>query len=121
MSDQDLLTEKIDRYGALLEEQKQLYKEIVDLMHKNNFARHFGKEYEASLCRVEKKEFTDKEKVVALLQELKLLDKVRVPTQSTILALLTDPSVPTDAKTKLANFIRTVLQERLQIDKTESL
>lgn len=121
VSEQDLLTEKIDHYGNLLEEQKQLYKEIVDLMHKNNFARHFGKAYEASLLQVEKKEFTDKEKVVALLQKLKLFDKVRVPTQSTILALLTDPSVPADAKTALANLIRTVLQERLQINKTESL
>ena len=120
LSEQDILTEKIDRYGALLEEQKQLQKEIADLMRKNNFSRHFGKEYEASLSKIEKKEFTDKEKVVALLQELKLLDKVRVPTQSTILALLTDPSVSASAKAKLGALVHTVSQEHLQIDKTET-
>lgn len=121
VSEQDLLTEKIDRYGALLEEQKQLHKEIVELMHKNNFSRHFGKEYEASLSKEEKKEFTDKEKVMALLRRLQLLEKVLVPTQSTILALLSDPTVPADAKAQLERFVRTLSLEHLQIDKTESL
>ena len=116
---QDVLTEKIDRYGAILQEEKQLRKEIIDLMHENNFSRHFGKQYQASFSQEEKKELVEKKQVLDILRASNLLDKVRVPTQSTILALLTDPTVPAEVKTKLMTCVKTALQEKLQIDPIE--
>ena len=118
-SELDLLSEKIDRCGTLLEEAKALEKEIISLMKKNNFERHFGKNYKAELSRMEKLEFTDKEKVVELLRTLKLITKVLVPTQSTVAGLLTDPAVPLAAKEKLNAFAKKSEEESLKIQRTE--
>lgn len=117
-SEQEILSEKIDRCGALLDEAKSLQKEIISLMRKNNFERHFGKQYKAELSRVEKLEFTDKEKVVELLRTLKLLAKVLVPTQSTVAGLLTDTAVPAEAKAKLQAFAKK--EEDIQINLTKA-
>ena len=118
-NEQDILSEKIDRCGDLLQEAKQLQKEIIELMRKNNFERHFGKNYKAELSRVEKLEFTDKEKVVELLRTLKLLSKVLVPTQSTVAGLLTDDSVSAEAKIKLQAFARSTEDLHLNLEKAD--
>lgn len=118
-SEQDVLSAKIDRCGDLLEEAKQLQQEIIALMRKNHFERHFGKQFKAELARVEKLEFTDKEKVVELLRTLKLLAKVLVPTQSTVAGLLTDASVPAQAKAQLQAFARKTEEEKLNIEKAD--
>lgn len=118
-TEQDLLSEKIDRCGALLDEAKALQKEIIALMRKNNFERHFGKNYKAELSRVERLEFTDKEKVVELLRTLKLISKVLVPTQSTVAGLLSDASVPAEAKAKLKAFAKTAEDVKLDLEKAE--
>lgn len=118
-SEQDVLSAKIDRCGDLLEEAKQLQQEIIALMRKNHFERHFGKHFKAELARVEKLEFTDKEKVVELLRTLKLLAKVLVPTQSTVAGLLTDASVPAQAKAQLQAFARKTEEEKLNIEKAD--
>ncbi len=118
-TEQDVLSEKIDRCGALLEEAKSLQQEIIALMKKNQFERHFGKNYKAELSRIEKLEFTDKEKVVELLRTLKLIAKVLVPTQSTVAGLLQDSSVPAEAKAKLKAFAKTSEQVSLEIEKSE--
>ena len=118
-SEQDVLSAKIDRCGELLEETKQLQREIIALMRKNHFERHFGKHFKAELARVEKLEFTDKEKVVELLRTLKLLAKVLVPTQSTVAGLLTDASVPAQAKAQLQAFARKTEEDKLNIEKAD--
>lgn len=118
-SEQDALSQKIDRCGALLEEAKHLQQEIIALMRKNHFERHFGKQFKAELSRVEKLEFTDKEKVVELLRTLKLLAKVLVPTQSTVAGLLADASVPAQAKAQLQAFARKTEEEKLNIEKAD--
>ena len=118
-SEQDVLSAKIDRCGELLEEAKQLQQEIIALMRKNHFERHFGKQFKAELSRVEKLEFTDKEKVVELLRTLKLLAKVLVPTQSTVAGLLADASVPAQAKAQLQAFARKTEEEKLNIEKAD--
>ena len=117
--EQELLSRKIDRCGALLDEAKALQQEIIALMKKNQFERHFGKNYQAELSRIEKLEFTDKEKVVELLRTLKLLAKVLVPTQSTVAGLLADESVPAEAKAKLQQFAKTSQEFQLHLHKTE--
>lgn len=118
-SAQDELSDKIDRCGALLDEAKQLQKEIIALMRQNNFERHFGKNYKAELSRIEKLEFTDKAKVVELLRTLKLLSKTLVPTQSTVAGLLTDASVPSAAKAKLQAFAVKTEETKLNLTKEE--
>ena len=117
-TEQDVLTDKIDRYGDLLEEAQQLKKEIIDLMKKNNFSRHFGSRYQAQLACVEKWEFTDHEKVVELLRTLKLLAKVLVPTQTTVANLLTDTTVSSAAKEQLRAFAQRKEIDDLKIEKT---
>ena len=97
----DILAEKIDRYGQLAQEQKKLRQEIIALLKANHFNHHFGTQYKAQLSHTQKTVFQDHEKVVRFLEKHKLLDKTRVPTQTTILALLDDPAVPADVKSKL--------------------
>ncbi|MGN0024284.1 MAG: RecB family exonuclease [Candidatus Avelusimicrobium sp.] len=116
---QEKLSDKIDRCGALLDEAKQLQKEIIALMRKQNFERHFGKNYKAELSRIEKLEFTDKSKVVELLRTLNLLSKTLVPTQSTVAGLLTDSSVSAQAKARLQAFIVKTQDVKLNLEKTQ--
>lgn len=116
---QDELSDKIDRCGALLDEAKQLQKEIIALMREQNFERHFGKNYKAELSRIEKLEFTDKNKVVELLRTLNLLSKTLVPTQSTVAGLLTDSSVPAQAKARLQAFTVKAQDVKLNLEKTQ--
>lgn len=119
LDDQDLLTEKIDQYGDLLTKVSQLQKEIIDLMKKNNFARHFGEHYKAELTCIEKIEFTNKEQVIELLRQLNLLKKVLVPTKSMVVGLLTDATVSANDKKKLESFMTKTQEEELKIEKTE--
>ena len=115
----DQLTEKIDRLGALTQEAEKLRREIMAQMKEEGFTRHFGTQYQAQLCATQKTIFEEKEKVLALLKKYKLLDKIRVPTQSTIAALLSDPTVPEAVKKELAALAVIISQETLQIEKTE--
>ncbi len=115
----ELLAEKIDRYGDLMQQAETLRQEIIREMKAQGFARHFGTQYQASLSTVEKTVFEDKEKVMAFLKKHKLLDKTRVPTQRTIAALLTDPAVPETVKKELAALAKTDGQDCLQLEKTE--
>ena len=116
---QDELSEKIDRCGALEDEIKKLRQEIIELLKQNHFQRHFGKNYQAELTRENRWEFTDKTKVIELLRQLQLLPKVLVPTQSTIVNLLNDPSVSAQAKETLQSLITHTQTDQLDIHKTE--
>lgn len=115
LSDQDFLTEKIDRYGDLLQELEELKREVIRLMKKNNFSRHFGQHYKAELSIAEKTTFEDKEKVMALLREQDLLGKVLVPTQSKIVALLADKTISAQTREKLQKLAHKIEQEVLQV------
>lgn len=117
---QELLAEKIDRYGELTQQAHTLRREIIEDMKAQGFTRHFGTRYRAEISSASGTVFEEKEKVVAWLKKHKLLDKTRVPTQRTIAALLTDPAVPETLKQELAAFAKTDLHETLQVEKTES-
>lgn len=117
---QDVLGEKIDRYGALTDEAATLEQEIMDLMQKNNFSRHFGKTYHAQLSENEKIQFTEPEKIVELLRKEGLLQKVLVPTKSTLLDLLNDSSVSNEIKQQIKSFIRRNTTPLLKIEKTDA-
>lgn len=114
-SDTELLTEKIDRLGALNQEEAALRAEIITLMQKLGFKRHFGSKFRAELNTVKKLEFTDKAKTITLLRHLQLLSKTLVPTQSTVEALLQDPSISEEIKTQLRALAREIEQTHLQI------
>lgn len=118
-NEQELLSDKIDRYGQITDEAAKLKEEIIKLMQSNRFSRHFGKEYSAELITNEKLEFTDKQKVVDTLKQLNLLKKVLVPTQTTIAALLDDATVPSAQKERLKALSTTAEQIDLEIKKTE--
>lgn len=116
---QDVLSAKIDRYGALQEELEKLRQEIIDLMSQQKFARHFGTHYKAEVSQKNVVTFADREAVLALLRKSGLLAKTLVPTQSTIAALLTDPSVPKDVQQQLLALAMSRLQAVLRVDKVE--
>lgn len=117
---QEILSEKIDRYGALFDETDALRKDIVSSMQQHGFTRHFGAHYQVELTHTAKTVFTKREEVLALLQKYHLLDKTRVPTQSTIAALLSDPTVPEEVKKQLTAWAQTTTQENLHVQKTDS-
>lgn len=118
-TESEILSEKIDRLGQLAGEEEKLRAEITSLMEKLGFNRHFGARFRAELTHGKKLEFTDKEKTVALLRKLGLLGKTLVPTQSTVAALLSDPSVPEAAKEQLRALARETDRPDLQITGAE--
>ncbi len=113
------LSEKIDRYGALLQETEQLKKEIVQAMKQQQFARHFGTHYKAELQTQKKISFDDHQAVLELLRKHNLLAKTLVPTQSTIMDLLNDKEVPQSVKEALEKLARTTLLENLHVEKAD--
>ncbi len=118
-SAQEILSEKIDRYGQLTEEATQLEQEIKDLMKQQQFTRHFGSSYKAELQTQTRTMFDNREAVLALLRKHNLLTKTLVPTQSTIAALLADPDVPKDVKNELARLAQVHVTEQLHIEKAD--
>lgn len=107
-TDEEILSEQIDRLGALRQEEKKLQESILSSMQKLNFKRHFGSKFRAELIAAKQAQIPAPEKMVKLLKELNLLPKTLVPTRSTVLALLEDPSVSAQAKAKL----RSLLEEK---------
>ena len=118
---QELLAEKIDKYGELTQEADQLRQEITDLMRENRFTRHFGSHYKAEITQTEKTIFSDREKVLELLRKHQLLAKTLVPTQTTIAALLKDPSVPENVKKLLSALATVQPNTTLTVEKTDAL
>ena len=63
------------------------------------------------------------QEIIALMRKnhfaLKLLAKVLVPTQSTVAGLLTDASVPAQAKAQLQAFARKTEEDKLNIEKAD--
>ena len=118
-SSQEILSEKIDRYGTLVEETEKLKKEIIEIMKQQQFMRHFGSQYKAELQARETTVFDDKEAVLKLLRKYNLLSKTLVPTQSTIAALLNDPSVPNEAKEALSKLALVRRQEILHMEEVD--
>ena len=118
-SDLDILADKIDRCGSLCDECARLKKEILDAMEQRHFERHFGKTYQAELVKSSKKTFADKQKTVDLLKKLNLLKKTLVPTQCTVEALLTDPSVPQEQKDQIQALVSETTCAELKLEKTE--
>jgi len=116
-SEPDQLSEKIDRLGELIDEQRRLEQEIIALMQKNKFARHFGKAFQAELTDEEKIQISDEEKVVALLQKLNLLEKVLAPTRTTVARLLDDETVSAQDKAKLKVLVQKINVPRLIVEK----
>jgi hypothetical protein len=118
---QDELSEKIDRCGALEEEVKKLREEILALFKQHHFQHHFGKTYQAERTETSKVEFAeaDKQKVIELLRKSRLLDKVSVPTQSTVAGLLDDPSVPSEVREQLRALAKQVSADKLVFRKTD--
>ena len=117
-SEQELLSDKIDRFGELTEEIKQLETEIISLMQKNNFEQHFGKNFKAELARVDTVSFTDDKQVVELLRTLGLLPKVLVPTKTTVLRLLADKNLSAQDKAKLQSLVKTIQELKLRVEKS---
>ena len=114
-TDGEILSDKIDRLGETLREEKRLRGEIAALMNKLGYKRHFGARFRAELEQKDKVVFDDKQKTLELLRSLKLLNKTLVPTQSSIAALLSDPAVPEEAKARLRALARTEQDTDIQI------
>ncbi len=118
-TEDELLSDKIDRLGALLREEKQLRQEIAHTMDKKGYKRHFGARFKAEIKEEKKRTFADKQKTLDTLRALGLLSKTLVPTQSTISALLDDSSVSPQAKEQLRALAEETAQTDLQITEAE--
>ncbi len=118
-SELEILAEKIDRLGELTAESEKLRREITERMHAQHFTRHFGTQYQAEIHQTEKTVWADKQRVIDFLRRKNLLIKTLVPTQSTIVALLQDPSVPEDIKKELAALGTVQTEETLTVERAE--
>ena len=79
---------------------------------------HFGG---GAQCAKEKEKtvFDDRQKTLDFLRSAGLLNKTLVPTQSSIAALLSDPSVPEESKARLRALGRQERESDLQITEAE--
>ncbi|HUT85410.1 MAG TPA: PD-(D/E)XK nuclease family protein, partial [Elusimicrobiales bacterium] len=125
-SKKDTLTCKIDKYGKLTEqfaklskEADLLKKEIVFLMNEKKLSKHFTKNYQIELAQNVSTHITDSKKLVELLKELDLINKVLVPTKSGVEKLLADKNVSQDAKNKIKKFLKTSENFNLECKKIE--
>ena len=116
---QEDLSDKIDRCGAAFSEYERLKKEIIAIMETQHFTQHFGVNYQAQLKTKPRMDFKDKQKVVDLLRSLNLLKKTLVPTQTTVEALLQDPSIPEGQKAQISALGQKVEMTDLELKKTE--
>ncbi len=114
-TEDEILSEKIDRLGEIGQEEKKLRAEIIQTMKKLGYKRQFSSKYQAEMTQHTKRIFTDKAKTVALLKQLNLLSKTLVPTQSTIEALLSDPAVSEQAKSQILALTQEENVEELNI------
>ena len=117
-SEPEVLAEKIDRLGEITQEQQKLEQEILALLQKNKFEKHFGKNFKAELVSDDKITLTDTAKVVALLQKLNLLNKTLAPTKTTIARLLSDDSVSPQDKAQLQKLVQIVKAWRVRVEKS---
>ena len=115
----DILSDKVDAYGKALREVKNLEREIIALMQKEDINRHFGKEFEVSLSKEENLDFTDRQKVVEILKEFNLLGKTLVPTLGKIKALLESDFIKPEQRDALLKLARYSTQYKLNCSKTE--
>ncbi|WP_041691269.1 RecB family exonuclease [Elusimicrobium minutum] len=119
VTNEDILSSKIDELAETGQKYSSLKKEIISLMKQNNYNQHFGSNYKVELKQKEFLDFEDKEKVIEFLKEKNLIKKTLVPTQCSIEALLDDPSVPEDDKARLKELGVNRVSDELQIKKVE--
>lgn len=100
------LSEKIDNYGALIMQSKNLKTQILKEMEAQNYNQHFGKDFKAELREKETFDFPDRQAVVDYLKAKNLLAKTLVPTESTILALLDNPDIKEEDKDGLRKLLK---------------
>ena len=117
-SETEQLSDKIDKLGELIQEQKKLEQEILMLMQKNHFERHFGRVFQAEIKAVSQLQISDETKLVSLLEQVNLLQKVLAPTKTTLPRLLEDDTVPPHAKTKLRTLVQQIKEFHLRIEKS---
>lgn len=110
----DVLDGKIEKYAKLLSdlskitsEIKSLKNEITLIMQERKLTKHFTKNYETDLVRTSRTQITDKQKLLKLLKDFKLLGRTLAPTKTGVEKLLTDPEVSEDAKKEIKKFFKT--------------
>ena len=116
----DILSDKIDAYGKALKQISTLEKEIKELMIKESLNRHFGKEFEASLSKIKKIDFKDKEKTIETLKSLNLLGKTLVPTLGSIANLLEKDQITPEQKKIISDLAEFTEEYKLDCRKTEN-
>ncbi len=104
----DELALLIDRYGELeaqIEENRReaetVKAAIVGILRRKGYVRAFGRRYELSRTGPAKWEFADKKKVLALIKEAGLYQKILAPSAPLVHQLLSDPELEPDLKSSL--------------------
>ena len=98
----------VDRYGHLKEEMDKLNAQLEEVarelgeIHTGSAKKELaGEKYSLELSRGENWKFSDREAVIGVLNEFDLYKNALGLTLPKIVAMLSDPAVPEDAKNKL--------------------
>lgn len=98
----------VDKYGKLKEQAKSLEEEAERLKERilasleiKNYVRAFGQHFEVSRSVEEKWEFQDREKVLEILRQHGLYEKILIPSAQAVQRLMKDPALPPAARKKL--------------------
>ncbi len=108
LSPLEVLSEKIDKLGAMQDDLNKLKTEVIKEMQALKLQRHFGKEYNVILEEKEHLNFADEKAVIDLLKKEKLLNKTLVPTLETIEDLFKNEQVTTEQKQALGALAKKV-------------
>jgi RecB family exonuclease len=104
----DELSALVDRYGELLEgadalrgQAEEAKASILASLAKRGYVRAFGARFEVTTAAGHRWEFADKKKVLDILRQAGLYDRVLAPSAPKVEALMADPQLDLDLRSRL--------------------
>lgn len=109
------LSELIDRYGDIVagaaklqDEALELKSRILELLVLRGFVRAFGKRYELTRSSAEKWEFSDRKRVLELIRQAGLYEKILAPSVPLVQQLMLDLKAPPAVREELKGLARKI-------------
>jgi len=116
------LAKLVDRYGAAMAkvedakaEAEKAGRELSAALKKKGYVRAFGSAYEVALNSTVKWEFLDKKKVLQIIKDAGVYDKVLAPSAPLVNKLVDDAATHTDLRARLTELGERVESPELKI------
>ncbi|MHB2025643.1 MAG: RecB family exonuclease [Elusimicrobiota bacterium] len=122
-STDDEISALIDRCGAILEsaqagiqEADKIKAEILSKLEAKGYARAFGGKYSAVRTFAQRIEFLDKKKILDLLREEGLYERILAPSAPKVREIISDPGLPNPLRKKLSALVEKTQTPELRVE-----